>query len=166
MHFELDQRFAVPLAKVAATITDPDYYDTLAQAPKLGTPEVLSRKADGDIVVMQVRYRFAGELSSAARAVVDPAKLTWVEHSTHDLAAGTGKFRLEPDNYEDRFEASGGYRLQAPADDSDSTIRLVTGALKVRVLLVGSAVERAIVSGLQEHLDGEVDLLEAFVAER
>ena len=53
--------------------------------PKLGPPEVLERTVDGDVVRLQIRYRFVGDLSPAVTAVLDPAKLTWVEHSTHDL---------------------------------------------------------------------------------
>ena len=35
-------------------------------------------EASGDEVLLQIRYRFNGQLSAAARAVLDPERLTWV----------------------------------------------------------------------------------------
>ena len=162
MHFDFTQRFQADIADVADAFCDPGYYDALAASPKLGTPAVLSRTVDGDIVVMRVRYRFAGELSSAARAVLDPDKLTWVEESTHDLANHVVTFTLQPDHYADRFKASGSYRFDVDLADADATIRRAQGDVKVRAPLVASAVERAIISGLKEHLDEEETLLVAF----
>jgi hypothetical protein len=79
MHFELTQRFAADAPDVADAYTDPGFYATLVAVPKLGAPDVLERTADGDQVLTRIRYRFVGDLNSAVKAVVDPAKLTWVE---------------------------------------------------------------------------------------
>lgn len=162
MHFEVTQRIPAAIADVADAFCDPGYYASLAAAPKLGTPEVLGRQVDGALVTMRVRYRFAGDLSSAARAVLDPAKLTWVEESVHDLDGKQVSFVLQPDHYADRFSASGRYRFEADGDHA--TVRQAEGDVKVRAPLVGSTVERAIVSGLKEHLDAEVALITAFIA--
>ena len=155
MHFRFTQRFAADVDDVAAALCDPGYLAVLAEAPKLGAPEVLSREQAGDLVTMRVRYCFVGELSSAVTAVIDPAKLTWVEESTHDLAAHTARFVLQPDHYPDRLQAGGSYRLAPAPDDPGATARTAEGDLKVRAPLVAGAVERAIVSGLGEHLDQE-----------
>ena len=50
--------------------------------------------------------RFVGELSSAVTAVVDPAKLTWVDEATFDFAAHTGRHEILPDHYPDRLSAT------------------------------------------------------------
>jgi len=163
MHFELSQRFAAPVADVADAFCDPGFYAALAGLPKLGRPEVLSREPDGHRIVLRVRYRFNGELSSAARAVLDPSKLTWVEESVHDLDTFEVTFVQVPDHYTDRFSCRGTYRFRA--DGNDSTLRSAEGDVKVRAPLVGSSVERAIISGLKEHLDEEVDLLERWLTE-
>lgn len=163
MHFELDQRIAAPPAAVAAAFADEGLYVMLGKLAKLGPPEVLSRDTDGDVVRLRVRYRFTGELSSAVRRAIDPKKLTWVEESTHDLAARMVTFRLVADHYADRLRSSGTYRF---SPDGDGTIRHSEGDLTVRAALVGRLVEQAIVSGLREHLDDEVDLVEAFLATR
>ncbi len=49
--------------------------------------------------------------------------------------------------------------------DGASTVRRSTGDLTIRMPLVGGRVEQAIVSGLQEHLESEVPLVERWVAE-
>ncbi len=163
MRFEVTQRIAAPVAAVAAAFCDPAYYEALGSAPKLGVPEVLDRKESGDVVVMRVRFRFSGELSSAARAVLDPAKLTWVERSRHDLASNVVDFELQPDHYADRLSCRGGYRLVAARDDPGATIRTAEGDVKVRARLVGGQVEKALVSGLEEHLEAESAIVAAFV---
>ena len=94
--------------------------------------------------------------------MVDPGKLTWVEHSTHDLVRRSVTYRLAPDHYPDRLQSSGTCTI---SDDGDAgTLRTVHGRLKVRALVVGGAVERAIVSGLREYLTAKTDAVDAFVA--
>ena len=43
-------------------------------------------------------------------------------------------------------------------------MRLCEGEIRVKALLVAGAVEGAIVSGLREHLDDEVAVVDAFLA--
>lgn len=161
MRFTFDQRFAAAPDAVSRAFADPDLYRAFAGLPKMTAPEVLSHSHDGDVVSLQIRYRFDGELSAAARAVIDPARLTWVEHSEHDLATRTTTFRMVPDHYGDRFRCSGSYRFRGT---DDGTLRQCEGDVKVRALLVAGAVEQAIISGLKEHLHDEVPVVEAFIA--
>ena len=49
--------------------------------------------------------------------------------------------------------------------DSSRSRRTVTGRLKVRAMVVGGAVERAIVSGLSEHLADEVGVVDRYLAD-
>lgn len=160
MHFELTQRFDASVPDVAEAFCDPGFYGVLAELPNLGRPDVLSRTVEGARVKLAVRYRFAGDLSSAAKAVLDPAKLTWVEQSVHDLDSHEVTFVQVPDHYADRFSCSGRYSFRA---DGAGTVRDAEGDVKVRALLVGSSVERAIISGLKDHLDEEADLLERWL---
>ena len=162
MRFTVDQRIGGEPGAVAAAYADPELYARLGDLGRLGRPDVLSREVNGDVVTMRVRYAFTGELNAAARAAIDPAKLTWVEEATHDLAARTVTFRMVPDHYRDRFTCSGSYRF---APDGAGTLRHTEGDLRVKALLVGRLVEDAIVSGLREHLEAEVPVVEAFVAD-
>jgi hypothetical protein len=160
MKFDARQHYDADPDAVAAAYTDPALYAAFGELPKLGTPEVLSRVEHGGVIEMQVRHRFTGHLSAAAKAVIDPNRLTWVDHSTHDLATRSVRYRLVADHYRDRFESEGQYRFEP---DGSGTARVVTGQLRVRALLVGSAVEGAIVSGLREHLADEVAVVEQFL---
>src|SRR5690606_35944468 len=114
-----------------------------------------------DLVHLEIRYRFTGDLSPAVTAVVDPRRLTWVEHSTHDLVARTVRYHLVPDHYPDRLQSSG---FSSVEPSGSGSVRTVTGRLRVRALMVAGVVERAIVSGLQEHLADEVAAVDRFLA--
>ncbi len=161
-HFRIEQRHDASPLEVARAYADPDLYAAFAALPRAGRPEVVGERGEGDVVELQVRWFFAGELSSAAKRVIDPAKLSWVEVSRHDLAALRTTFRMVADHYADRFSCAGEYRF-APGPGGAGTLRTVEGELKVKAPLVGRAVEGAIVSGLEEQLAGEVDAVRAFL---
>ncbi len=166
MRFQLTQRFAAPLAEVADAFSDPGFYAALAELPTLGAPELLDRTLDGDTVQMRVRYRFTGHLSAAVTAVIDPAKLTWVDVSHHDRTTHHVTFHLEPDHYADRFRCHGSYRFHADPQDRRVTVRTAEGDVKIRMPIVGGSVERAIVSGLEDHLADEIPILESWLKHR
>lgn len=163
MHFELTQRFAAPPNAVADAFTEAALYEALGTLPKLGQPELLERRERGDVVHVEVRYRFMGDLSAAAQAILDPSKLTWVEVSDHDLTTLAVAFKLKPDHYPDRLSCAGTYRFDA-GPGGEGTVRTTQGDLRVRALLVASQVEKAIVSGLSEHLDAEAAVVDEFLA--
>jgi hypothetical protein len=162
VRFQFEQLITAAPDAVAVAFANPAFYETLGDLPNLATPEVLFHQAEGDRAVLRVRYRFTGSLSSAARAVLDPSRLSWVEESRHDLAAREVTFTMTADHYADRFDAGGRYRF-VPA--GGCTQRLAEGEVKVRLPLVGGRVEAAIVSGMKEHLSDETALVERFVSE-
>lgn len=161
MRYRLEQHYSAPPDALGRAFADPGFYAALAGQEQFGRPEVISREKHGATVRLAVRYRFTGSLSPAARKVLDPGRLTWVEHSTHDLSAGSVEFRLSPDHYADRFRASGRYHFVPTGDGS---LRVVEGEVVVRAPLVAGAVERAIVSGLRDHLSAEAPLVERWLA--
>lgn len=160
MRFDLTQTIAAPVDEVARAYASVELYEHLGGTDKLGPPAVLDRREQGDVVTLRIRYRFVADLSPAVTAVVDPQKLTWVEESVHDLGARTVQVTLHPDHYADRLRCSGTYRY---TPTGDSTVRRVDGDLKVKALLVGGQVERAMVSGLREHLEAEAPQVEAYL---
>ena len=164
MKFRLEQRLVAPPTEVQAAVVDPAYLERLATLPKLGSPELLSQERSGDRVVQRVRYVFVGDLNSAVRKVVDPERLTWVEVSQVDLAALETAFRIEPDHYASLLTAAG--RIRIRDHGNGNTRRILDGELSVKVPLVGGKVERAIVSGLEEHVAAEEAALRAWLADR
>jgi Protein of unknown function (DUF2505) len=163
MRFTLEQVIGGPVAAVARIYTEPRFYEALGAVGKLGAPEVLDRRDDGTLVHLAVRYRFTGQLSPAVTRVVDPARLTWIEESVHDLEHHTITFTVKPDHYADRLRCSGASRFSADGDGA--TRRLAEGDVAVRAPLVGKAVEGAIVSGLREHLEAEVSVVERLLSD-
>jgi hypothetical protein len=156
VRFRIEQHFVAALEEVEAAFVDPAFLEELGTLPKLGRPELVDQREDGDLVHQRVRYAFAGELASAVTAVVDPVKLTWVEQSTLDRRTHRTRFTIVPDHYKSRLSCDGEFVL----DSTDAgTRRVATGELKVRFPLVGGKVERAIVSGLEEHAEREVDAM-------
>lgn len=162
MRFTLETAYAVDAARVAAAYADPALYAAFGDLPRAGRPEVLTHEVDGDTVRLDVRWRFTAELSAAARAVIDPDRLTWVERATHDLARREVAFELVADHYRDRFSCKGGYRFTEAAPDRAT--RQSHGDLRIKALLVGGAVEGAIVDGLKDQLRAEVPVVEGFVS--
>jgi len=160
VRFDLTQTIAAPVDEVARAYASAELYETLGGNDKLGPPDVLSRTEKGDTVTLRIRYQFVADLSPAVTAVVDPKKLTWVEESVHDLAARSVAVTLHPDHYADRLRCTGTYRYTATGD---ATVRQVNGDLKVKVLFVAGQVEKALVSGLKEHLEAEAPQVQAYL---
>jgi hypothetical protein len=166
VRFELIQRLRAPLDAVEAAYVDPEFLAELGRLPKLGHPVLLEHQDRGDESWQRVRYAFVGELSPAVKAVVDPKRLTWVEESTLDRASHKTTFRIVPDHYRKLLEASGEITLAAEGGDrGEVTVRRSTGDLGVHVPFVGHKVESAIISGLREHADLEVEVVERWAAE-
>ena len=161
MRFEIVQDIAATPEAIDAALVDPAFLARMADLPKLGSAEVVSQARDGDVVRQDVRYLFQAQLSSAVTRVVDPKKLTWVEHSVCDLASHRTQCEIRPDNYSGLL--SGRYDAVIVANEGGAR-RTLTGELKVKMPLVGGKVERAIVGGLEENAAAQTTLLEAFLA--
>ena len=161
MRFALEHRFSAVPVDVSRAFADPALYASFAVLPRAGQPEVLRHEVGSDgRVRLAIRWAFTAELSSAARAVIDPDRLTWVQESVHDVEGCTATYRMVPDHYRDRFSSTGDFRFDP---DGDGCVRRSHGEVKVRAPLVGRAVEGAIVDGLREQLAAEVALVEQFI---
>jgi hypothetical protein len=165
VRFEIEQRFPAPPDVVVAAYTDPALYDRMVGMARVDRPQVLDVARHGDTVTLRVRYRFIADVPGPALAIIDPAKLTWVDETRYDLAARTSSSRLVPDHYPDRLTGSATSRFGADPTDPAVTLRRVTGEVAVRAPLVGGRVERAIVEGLHEHLADESHVVAAHLAD-
>ena len=161
MHFRLDQALPGSVDEVLAAFTDPAFLARVGQQAKVGAPEVLGQERDGTVVRQRVRYRFTGPLSTTVERVIDRRRLVWVDEHEYDLAGAAATFRIIPEHYGDRLRCHGTERFTATAT---GTNRNVEAELTVRWPLVGGLVERAIVSGLQEHLAEEARMVSAWIA--
>lgn len=153
MRFEVTQHYASPVDAVLALYTEPDFVTSLGELPRIGRPEVLEHRPEPGRLTTRIRFRFTADLPSAATAVIDRDRLTWIEETVYDLGARRAAVRLLPDHYPDRLTASAAVAFTD--DGRGGSVRQVRGELKVRMPLVAGKVERAIVDGLEEYLDAE-----------
>jgi Protein of unknown function (DUF2505) len=161
MRFQTEQHFDASRDRLLALFTDPDFYATLVGLPKISTPEVVEHRTSGSAVHLGLRQRFTGQLPAAALAMIDPAKLSWVEEVDFDLDRATATTVLVPDHYADRFSCAGTYAFVA---DGGASWRRLSGDVRVRMPLVGGKVEGALASGLREHADAEAVLIASHLA--
>ncbi len=159
MRFRTEQAVPGPRDAVVAAFVDPDYYAGLDGLPTVGRPEVLDHRRKGRTVLLEVRYLFTGQLAPAARRILDPAKLTWVNRIELDLDRGEATLEMLPDHYPNRLSCRGSFRFEA---EGAGTREILEGDLIVHFLLVGRTVEKALVGGLGRHLAEEAPRLGAF----
>jgi hypothetical protein len=152
VRFTDDQRFPIPAKAAFEFFADPSFATSLTGLTKVSTPELVEDSGPGDVRIVKLRYQFIAPLPAAALAVVDRDRLSWVDETRWDAHALSAHTTLHPDNYGSKLTAS---LQQSFREADDGCVRSVHGDLKVHMLLVGSQVERAIVSGLREHLTEE-----------
>jgi hypothetical protein len=151
--FSIDQRVDVTPEVAAAAYATPAFFEGRAPRENISVLGVPQRTQSGDVVTMEVAFQFTGSISGAVRAIIDPAKMTWITHHRIDLGQLRSEWTIVPDHYPDRLTGRGSYTFTA---DGIGTIVRLEGELKVHVLLVGRTVEQVIVSGLRKYFAGEV----------
>jgi hypothetical protein len=156
MHFSVTQPLDVSRQRAEQAMADPAFYASLGAMDNIGTPQVLSVEQRNGAVHLAVRYRFTGHLARPARAVLDPAKMTWVIESVMHFDQHRAEFRMLPDHYADRLECAGEYRFD---DNGGCAVQVIEGDLVVHVPIVAGAVERAILMGLRQHMGEQAKLL-------
>jgi hypothetical protein len=154
--FAIRQVVAVPPDRAMAAYGSPDFYKVRPERDDIAVREVVRHEDAGDRIVLEVRLAFTGSLSPAVRAVVDPAKMSWITRTEILPAEARSSWVVLPDYYPDRLSASGAYRFDEGDGGPGTTDVEVEGDLKIRVPIVGRSVERVIVSGLRAYIADEV----------
>jgi hypothetical protein len=156
MKFAVRQAVGVPPARAMAAYGSPAFYEGRPARDDIEVREVVRHDDAGDRVLLEVRFAFTGSVSPAVRAVIDPAKMSWITRTEILPAQARSSWVVRPDHYPDRLSASGTYRFEEGDAGPDSTEVEVEGELKVRVPLVGRSVERVIVADLRGYIAEEV----------
>ena len=145
-----------------AVLADPAFYLDRPSDEDIRVRELVSHHVDGDRVTIELRCAFTGELNAAARALLEPARLTWVQASEHDLATGRVVFLILPDHYADRLNCRGRYVVTP--DGHDASQRVVETELRVRAPLLAGQVERALIDGLRREMIAQSNAIPDFVS--
>lgn len=159
--FRASVTIGAPPDDVLAVLADPAFYPALGELPAITAPEVLLHAAEHGTTRLRVRYRFAADLPLAARRVVDPDRLLWVDDTVIDHASLSARFTIVPEHYGDRFSCAGAWRL---TPDGPGTTQSVEGDVRVGIPVLGRLAERGIVRGLTENLEQEGALIERWLA--
>jgi hypothetical protein len=152
--FSIRQPVAVSPARAMAAYGSPTFYEGRPPRDDIEVREVVRHEANPDRILLEVRFAFTGSVSPAVRAVVDPAKMSWITRTELLPAAGRSSWTVLPDHYPDRLSASGTYRFEDAGSGACDVE--VDGDLKVRVPIVGRSVEKVIVGDLRAYIADEV----------
>lgn len=163
MRFTINQDIHAGRDAVEAAFLDPGFYAALGDMDALAPPEILDRRVDPDdpdVVHLDIRYRFVGHLSPAVKVFLDPSKLCWIDHSTFRRIAHRIDFNMVAEHYPDKLACKGSYRFVVDGADANLTHQILQGEVTVIWPVAAPLVERAIVSGLTQHLVQEAALVE------
>jgi hypothetical protein len=163
LKIRIAQAVAVPPAEVMAAYGSVDFYEGRTARDDIAVLGVVDHEVRQSGVVIEVHYAFRGSVSSAVRAVVDPAKMSWITRTTIEPAENRATWEVLADYYPDRLSSDGLFRFEPEPGPTSSTKVVVEGELKVHVPIVGRSVERVIVSGLSRYIEAEVAGIPDFV---
>ena len=116
MKITIRQAVAVPPARAIAAYGSPAFYEGRPIRDDIAVLEVVRHDDSGDRVLLEVRFAFTGSVSPAVRAVIDPAKMSWITRTEIHPDEARSDWVVLPDHYPDRLSASGTYRFE-PGDD-------------------------------------------------
>ena len=159
MNFSFDRDIGVSARTALRAYSSPSFYEGRETVDNVAVLEVVDHRDNGDTVLIAVRFKFTGSVSSAVKAIVDPDKMSWVTRTEVFIDEGRTNWVVLPDNYPDRLTGTGSYHFNEGAQGPDSTVIRVEGDLRVHVPIVGRTVERVIVSGLRSYIAAEVKSL-------
>ena len=112
MKIAIEQAVGVAPARALAAYASPTFYENRPTRDDIEVRGVLRHEDGGAEALIEVRFAFTGSVSAAVRAVVDPARLSWVTRTVVVPAEGRAAWEVLPDHYADRLTASGSYRLR------------------------------------------------------
>jgi hypothetical protein len=157
----VDQPIAATPEEAQAAFLDPAFYESLGELEGISAPQVRSFSSGPDHARIALGYRFSGDLNGPARALLDPAKLTWVQETDVDLASGRSEVRMVPDNYGGLLSFDGWYELLP--DGNGRCRQHLEADLRVHIPLLGGLAERTIAESLRQNLAGMAQLLERYI---
>jgi hypothetical protein len=162
MEIVVDQPIAATAEDAQSAFLDADFYRSLGELPDISAPEVRSFSSGPDTARIELGYRFAGELTGPAKAILDPKKLTWSQVTEVDLATRRSTVKMVPDNYGGLLSFQGWYELHDVGDHQ--CCQHLVADLRVHIPLLGALAERTIAGSIRQNLADTAHLIERYVA--
>jgi hypothetical protein len=161
VHFSIDQDVNVSPEMAMVAYGSPAFYEGRPDVDNIAVLEVVNFEDNDTSLLIEVRFKFKGSISSAVKAVIDPDKMSWITRTEVLLEERRSTFTVLPDHYPDRLTSSGSYNF-ADGTGRNTAVVTVEGDLKVHVPIVGRSVEKVILSGLGTYIGQEVRSLPDF----
>lgn len=155
--FNFEQRWSADADDVMAILTDQDFWEGLSGLTTTSAPEVLGVDIRGSTTVIRLHYRLAVDLPTEAARFIDTSNVSWIQETVWNLDDRSAKVAFLPDQAGRLIGASATTRL---LQSEGGSVRKISGEVKVRIPLLGSRVERAIVEGVGDHLAEETALVQ------
>lgn len=149
MKFTLEQRFRMSPEEVLAMLTDESFWNGVDGLTTMSTPRVLDIIRRGDHITTRLGYDLVVDLPGEAARFINTSAVSWVEVTEWHVPSSTSHTTFVPDQAARLLVASVETSLHP---DGPGTRRDVSGEVRVRIPLLGSKVESAIVGGVEQYL--------------
>lgn len=150
MEFTRTQRFDSEPRAVLTALTDESFWAGLDGLTTMSTPDVLEVRRWGDRVTTRLRYSLVVDLPREAARFINTSAVSWVEVTEWTISRSTSETTFLPDQAQRLLAASVQTTLHA---EGTGTVRAVDGDVRVRIPILGSKVESAIIGGVEQYLD-------------
>lgn len=162
MKFGFEQRWTAPVDDIMATYLDESFWTGIEGFSNMAPPELLGIDTDEQAgkALVRLRYKVNAQLPAQAARFIDPDDVAWVQETEWDLAALSAEVRFLPVQAAALMRASATIRV---GTDDDETFRELRGEFKVKIPLVGSKVEKAVVGDIGTNLEEEADAVARFL---
>ncbi len=144
--FAFSHRFDAPVGDVAAALLDEGYQRSLDGIKPLKKRELLQQVESDGRVLRRTRCVLGTDLGAAKRFLGD-AEPAWVEEAVWDPSRRVWDWVIRPEVAADLLASAGSIALN---EEGLTTIRRVSGVVKVKVPLYGGRVENMIVNNLRQ----------------
>lgn len=148
------------MPEVIEALFDPAFYQGLS-LPDIAPPDVLDHNETDGIARLRVRYEYLGTLDPLARTVLGTDRISWVQELELASETGHGNLTIVPGVQAGRVSCSATVVVEPTPTGAR---RIISGALKINIPLVGGRAERAIAPGILRRLDLEAEALAAFLS--
>lgn len=148
---------------VGAVISDPQFYAEL-ELPDLSLPQIIEHSADGDAVLIRLRYEFTGSLDPIAQRLLGNERLAWTQDVRYDGSTRSGSLEFGAEKDPRRLHGSASFTL-AVAPREGGTLRTIDGELVVAVPAIGHMAEKRIVPGVVRRMDIEAQAVDRRLSE-
>lgn len=149
MRFTSKQHFDQQPTEVLEVLIDETFWRGVDNLTTMSTPSVLGVDREGDRVTTRLRYNLVVDLPGEAARFIDTSAVSWVEVTEWNLSRTTSETTFVPDQAARLLGASVQTRLHGTAR---GTVRDISGEVKVRIPIIGSRVESAIIDGVEQYL--------------